>query len=117
MIKKTILIVEDDSTVQHSLETILGEKYNLIAAPNGLMALNIITRQHIDIILLDIKLPIIDGETLALILNRNEKWKNIPIIFISGYGRPSYELLENVKGFLGKPITEEELNYSINYSL
>ncbi|ARC86296.1 hypothetical protein U732_157 [Clostridium argentinense CDC 2741] len=75
-----ILIVEDDSTIRNLiLLTLQMENYNAIAAEDGEVAISKLEEEDIDLILLDIMLPKIDGYgVLQKIQN-----KNIPVIFLT----------------------------------
>lgn len=75
-----ILIVEDDSTIRNLILLALQmENYNAIAAEDGEVAISKLNEEDIDLILLDIMLPKIDGYgVLQKIQN-----KNIPVIFLT----------------------------------
>lgn len=115
--KKKILIADDELSVLKQLEVILKDEYDLVVATSGLMVLNVVAKEHVDLILLDYNLSDIDGRTVAVVLNNSEKWNKIPIIIVSGYQMPAEELSPNVKGFLGKPVAKEELIYSVKNTL
>ena len=75
---KKILIVEDDKDIHSLIKSILKkENYEVISAYSGTEALLLIEHNNIDLILLDLMLPGINGEEIV------EKVKNIPIIVIS----------------------------------
>jgi CheY-like chemotaxis protein len=80
-----ILIVDDREDNLLSIETILGdEEYYFVRANSGRMALKILLNEFdFALILMDVKMPNLDGfETAALIYER-EKLRHIPIIFIT----------------------------------
>ena len=81
--QKTILIVDDTDTNIHVLMELLDDKYDILASLNGYDALEIINEEHIDLILLDIMMPLIDGYEVCKKLKENPKTKDIPIIFIT----------------------------------
>ncbi|MPM62320.1 Aerobic respiration control sensor protein ArcB [bioreactor metagenome] len=58
---KTILIAEDIETNYHLLKVILSKKYNLLRAVNGSEAVNLFIEHKPDLILMDIKMPIMNG--------------------------------------------------------
>ncbi|MFA6196453.1 MAG: hybrid sensor histidine kinase/response regulator [Sulfurimonas sp.] len=81
--KQTILIV-DDAKENINLLVQLLKKFDLIAALDGQTAIDIALREeNIDLILLDIMMPDIDGFEVCKVLKRNPKTANIPIIFLS----------------------------------
>jgi DNA-binding NtrC family response regulator len=68
MYRYTILIVDDDRLLQNSLRTILFEKYETLIAGSGEEALRLLKKNPVDLVLLDMRLPGIDGiETLQQI--------------------------------------------------
>ena len=84
--KINILLVDDNLANLLSLESILqAPDRNLVRASSGNDALNFLLDQDAAVILLDVRMPIIDGlETAALIRGR-ERTRNIPIIFMTAY--------------------------------
>ncbi len=81
--KETILIVDDTLTNIDILVKLL-DKYDLVVATSGEEALNILNDgEHIDLILLDIMMPEMDGFEVCTILKQNKKFKRIPIIFLT----------------------------------
>lgn len=75
---KKILIVEDDITIHDLISEILkNEQYNILNAYSGTEALMITEKEKLDLILLDLMLPGLDGEEII------KRVKGIPIIVIS----------------------------------
>ncbi len=82
--KATILIVDDTIENIDLLKNILEEDYNIKAAVNGEQALKIIEKNNkIDMILLDIMMPGIDGYEVCERIKKNPATEHIPIIFIT----------------------------------
>ncbi|MBN1957699.1 MAG: response regulator [Desulfuromonadales bacterium] len=80
-----ILIVDDDSQLRKLMRAILMDDYTISLAENGREALNLIADQITpDLILLDVKMPEIDGFTFYQHLQSDPEKADIPIIFISG---------------------------------
>jgi two-component system sensor histidine kinase/response regulator len=77
-----ILIVDDNPKNLQVAMSILKD-YNVIYAQSGDKALDLIEENDFDLILLDIVMPIMDGYSVCKILKRNEKTKDIPIIFLT----------------------------------
>lgn len=110
--KPIILIVDDKPENLSILFSLLDEKYEVIAAENGLVALEIINASKPDMILLDIMMPEMDGYELCKILKSNKETKNIPVIFMSALS----ETIDKVHGFelgavdyITKPFQKEEV--------
>ncbi|MFA7572048.1 MAG: diguanylate cyclase [Sulfurimonadaceae bacterium] len=82
--KQTILIVDDMTTNLLILSDLLKDEYSIKVAKNGQKALDIVhSSDEVDIILLDIMMPDIDGYEVCRQLKSNPKTKNIPIIFVT----------------------------------
>jgi len=81
--QKTILIVDDTELNINTLMDLLEDKYDLLAAIDGESALELVEEEEIDLILLDIMMPGIDGFEVAKRLKSNPKTSDIPIIFIT----------------------------------
>src|SRR3970040_1165543 len=63
-IRPLVLVVDDDSGLRESLRVILEEKYEVLDVPDGLQALDIVRSCQVDLVLLDIRLPGMDGITV-----------------------------------------------------
>jgi two-component system, sensor histidine kinase and response regulator len=84
MDKQTILIVDDSPENLNVLKGLLSEDYNLKAAPNGKIALKIVNIvPHLDLILLDIMMPGMDGYEVCQRLKEDKKTEHIPIVFLT----------------------------------
>ena len=81
--KHTILIVDDVELNLEFLEKFLQEKYNIICAKNGNEAIEIACTKQIDLILLDVIMPKINGFEVCAVLKSDLKTKQIPIIFVT----------------------------------
>ncbi|HLF85825.1 MAG TPA: sigma-54 dependent transcriptional regulator [Nitrospiria bacterium] len=79
--RQTIMIVDDDEGIRDTLEAILRQQYNIIKVGDGETALRTIAEKEINVILLDIRLPGIDGlDVLRLV---KERYDNVDIIVIT----------------------------------
>jgi PAS domain S-box-containing protein len=79
-----ILIVDDKVTNIYALEQMLGQPgRNLISATNGNEALKVALNQEIDLILLDVQMPDMDGFEVAQILKSHKRTSETPIIFVT----------------------------------
>jgi DNA-binding response OmpR family regulator len=83
--KKKILIVEDNADHQFIVKAHLeAENYQVFQAQSALEALEILTWEPIDLIVLDLWLPGLDGMSLLKNLKSHEHWASIPVIVTSG---------------------------------
>ena len=83
--KGKILIVDDAELNRSVLADILGEKYEVIEAENGLEAIVQIekNKHELSLVLLDIMMPKVDGFEVLAIMNKNKWLEQIPVIIIS----------------------------------
>lgn len=106
-----ILIVDDDKNTRLLMQAVLeAENYVVSMAANGEEALSVIDKEHIDLIVLDIMMPKMNGYELTEILR--EAQNDIPILMVSAKQLPA----DRKKGFLvgtddymTKPVDEEEM--------
>ena len=81
--KNTILIVDDTETNIDILLELLNKKYDIVVALDGKSALEVVSENKIDLILLDIMMPEMDGYKVCEILKEDEISRDIPIIFLT----------------------------------
>jgi diguanylate cyclase (GGDEF)-like protein len=111
MKNKTILVV-DDTISNLDIVTNLLQDYDLIDATSGKDALEIVAEEKIDLILLDIMMPDMDGYEVCNILKADEKTENIPIVFITAVtDEESIEKAYDLGGadYVTKPFKPKEL--------
>ena len=114
MTKETILVVEDDTNIARLLEVSLRESgYNVLMALRGEHALEICREHHVDLIVLDIRLPDISGYEVGVALRQAPQTESIPIIVLTAFTERQDKLdayrLVRAEQFLGKPFDVEEL--------
>jgi CheY-like chemotaxis protein len=79
----TLLLVDDKPENLFALEVLLKHQYALISAASGRQALEILKTREVDVILLDIQMPEMDGYETARRIKQMPQCQNIPIIFIT----------------------------------
>lgn len=94
-IPKTILLVDDTPENIDILRDILKGEYTIKAATRGNKALELARSTHIDLILLDIMMPDMDGYEVCLALKGGETTRDIPVIFVTALN----DSLDEAKGF------------------
>jgi two-component system nitrogen regulation response regulator NtrX len=108
---KRVLIVDDEESVRSSLEKLLAyEKYITFSASDGESALGIVAGERVDIVLLDIKMPGMDG--IEVLQRIRETRSDLPVVIISGHGTISTAVEATKLGafdFLEKPIDMDRL--------
>jgi PAS domain S-box-containing protein len=111
----TILIAEDMDSNFELLKAILSSTYNLIRARDGIEAVNLFNDKKPDLILMDIKMPNMDGLDAARIIR--ELSPNIPIIALSAYAYKQdteEALAAGCNDFLAKPLSVAKLKLILN---
>ena len=111
-----ILIVDDEQLARQRLISLIDELHpgqQLIEADNGLTALEMINDQRPDIMLLDIRMPIMDGLELA---QHTSRLANAPaIIFITAYQDHALEAFDiHAVDYLLKPVRKERLKLALD---
>ncbi|MFV7235296.1 hybrid sensor histidine kinase/response regulator transcription factor [Flavobacterium sp. ZB4R12] len=81
--RKTVLIVEDEKEIHLFLNDLLGEKYKIITAYNGVEALEILENKIPDIIISDVMMPFMDGVELCKKIRTDIKTCHIPFIMLT----------------------------------
>jgi putative two-component system response regulator len=103
----TILIVDDSPQNISLLNAALMDEYTLKAATSGRQAINICLAMPVDLILLDIMMPEMDGFETCRRLKENSKTRSIPVIFVTARGEIEDESLGFACGavdYITKPI-------------
>jgi diguanylate cyclase (GGDEF)-like protein/PAS domain S-box-containing protein len=115
--KSTILIVDDMQTNLSILSNLLKDRYKIKVAKSGKKALEIIQKGGVDLILLDIVMPDMDGYEVCKIVKNNEKSKNIPIIFVTANNTKEDEELAFALGavdYITKPFSPSTVKARVN---
>ncbi len=116
--KANILLVDDDEDILMELADLLMDDYNIIKTDNGLQALDILKREKIDLALLDIMMPVMDGFELVQKMHSNRI--NTPFIFLTA----KTQIESKIKGlelgaddYICKPFNTYELKLKITKKL
>ena len=89
MPKPKVTIVDDDRDTRELLSFALeSDGFEVNAAANGLRLISSLQLKRPDIILMDVNMSWIDGFELCKAVKKNEQFREIPVIFISGRGEP-----------------------------
>lgn len=111
--KNTVLLVEDNYYNLNLVKTIMEERnLNVITAENGKEALEKMNNAVPSLILMDIKMPVMNGYITTQLIRQNEQWKNIPVIALTAdIMKESREKISasGCSGFLTKPVDEIQL--------
>jgi len=106
-----ILVVDDDKNTRLLLKAVLqAENYTVFTAENGENALAVMDQEHIDLVVLDIMMPKMDGYTFTKALRETNN--NLPILMISAKQLPEDKhkgFLVGTDDYMTKPLDEEEM--------
>ena len=114
-----ILVVDDEKSVRMLMHELLAkEEYAVIEAVNGREAVELARRENPDVILMDIKMPVMDGIEACRRLRKDEKTKYIPILAVTAVGQSKMEAIAaGVDDFVQKPFDTEELSIRVRSML
>lgn len=110
-----ILIVEDEEVLADSLQDIFqGEGHQVSAVYDGRQALEALARERVDLVLLDLMLPLVDGIAILEALRRD--WPTTAVIVVTASSRTALKDLA-VEGYLRKPFSLEALLRKVKAAL
>lgn len=116
-----ILVVEDDPDISEFLTDRLAQQgFNVLHVDNGEDALQTAGRHRPHLVLLDMRLPGIDGLTVCQLLEEDPATSSIPVIFLSGMEAPNIIRRSRAAGgqfFLRKPYDPDVLLLLIEHAL
>lgn len=115
--KGRILHVEDNSDNRKLVRRVLeAEGYEVVEAQNGRQALEYLDAQHIDLALMDINMPDIDGYTLATRIRSTPRFATLPILAMTAnvmHGDRERSLRAGCDGYIQKPIDIDTLSMQL----
>jgi len=107
---RSILLIDDDADTRRSLrEYLTGEGFLVHTARDGQHALNVLERIQPDLILLDYKMPVMDGKQFLSVMRRTPQLQPIPVVILSAATREWSGANLEVVDVLTKPVDLELL--------
>jgi len=117
--RPSILVVEDNDDSLFLLKTVLSRKgYHVVEAWDGKQAVEVAESEELDLILLDLQLPRLNGLGVIHRLRQNSKLQNVPVVVITGQDPEQYRssaIAEGCDDFLVKPIDFDRLDAVLDY--
>ncbi len=98
---KTILVIDDDKMILRLATEALKDYsggFNVMTASNGKQALQILSASSVDLVITDLKMPVMDGYELLSYMSKHHR--NIPVIVMTGFGSPEIAKQLKQKGVL-----------------
>jgi len=103
-----VLIVDDDRNLTTLLSTILrSDGIDVLTASNGLTALDLLEKEPIDALILDLRMPGMDGRTLYKEVR--ERGHSVPVLIASAYGARTAQQELGAEGSIEKPFDPDKL--------
>jgi two-component system phosphate regulon sensor histidine kinase PhoR len=114
--KTKILVVDDELVVRDGCSRVLtGRGYDVLTAENGQVAIDLLEKETVDIILLDLKMPIMSGE--EVLEKTSSQYPNVPVIIITGHGTVDTAvecMKQGAYDFITKPFQVDQFLLTIN---
>jgi two-component system response regulator ResD len=109
---RKILVIDDEQDIINLVTDILKDKYNVYAARSAREALILLEKSEVDLIILDIMMPQIDGWDFLWLMKGSDRLKEIPVIILTARVDAENKLIglkEGVKHYIVKPFLPNEL--------
>jgi signal transduction histidine kinase len=114
--KTKILVVDDEKVVREGCHRVLtGRGYDVLTAENGQVAMDLLGKDAVDIILLDLKMPVMSGE--EVLEKTRARYPEIPVIIITGHGTVDTAvecMKQGAYDFITKPFQVDQFLLTIN---
>ena len=114
---QTILVVDDSGTARMIIKqclTIIGFKDKIfLEASNGRDAVEVLKQNGVDLVVSDLNMPVMDGESLLREVKGSSEWKKIPFIVITSTSNDAREKMlreAGVEAVVSKPVNPASLN-------
>lgn len=119
--RRTVLVVDDEEIMRNALKRVLdNEGFNVMVAEDGFALSKVLETTTLDLILLDVNLPWVDGFELCHLVKSHEALNGVPVIMVSG--RKSTEDIQKgmnmgATDFISKPFDVDHLLNSVQRAL
>ncbi len=110
----SILLAEDNEINQLFVKTILKKSFNLMIAPNGKVVIDLLNKEHFDLILMDLHMPEMDGYTATSVIRKmdDQEKRTIPIIALTAAaikGEKEKCIAAGMDDYISKPFETQDL--------
>lgn len=118
---QTILLVEDNEVNQEvAIGLLKGTNVNVLTAENGQQAMDMLEQHPVDLVLMDMQMPVLDGVSATEQIRRNPKWQQLPIIAMTANAMQSDVercITAGMNSHLAKPINVHNLYKTLSQYL
>lgn len=115
--EKTVLIIEDESDIRNFIARVLElEGYNVLEAGDGTRGLEIIKKNSISLVLLDLRLPDLEGWAVLREIKHNPEFNAIPVVVLTAIAETIQRkktLRMGADGYLVKPLSAHSLSRAV----
>jgi DNA-binding response OmpR family regulator len=112
-VQRTILVVEDEAIIRDTIVyNLRADGYDVLTAGDGASALDIAQRNHLDLVLLDLMLPVMDGLEVCRQLRRRSETSSVPILMLTARAEETDKVVGLELGaddYVTKPFSWREL--------
>lgn len=119
--KYTILIVDDEAIARDVMEGhLVVEGYNLVLVSSGDQALQYLEQNQVDLVLLDIMMPDMDGFEVCERIKTDARWRQIPVVLVTAFWNQEQMdrgIAAGGESFLPKPFDGNELRAQVRLLL
>jgi len=113
---KKVLIIDDEPDILQLVRDILKNKYEVFTSQSAEEAISFLENNPVDLIILDIMMPRIDGWDFLWIIKGSETLRNTPVIVLTARADAEDKLIglkEGIKHYITKPFLPDELTSKI----
>lgn len=112
--RRKIMLVDDDALVLRNMNNLLKERYDIVMAPSGMLAINLLNKCNPkpDLILLDYCMPGLDGSQTLEKIRSIKEYTNIPVFFLTGVNDKGMIIRAmglKPQGYLLKDMSQDEI--------
>lgn len=100
MEKRTVMVAEDYDDTRMMIRVMLEMRgYRVIEAADGLAAVELAEREHPDLILMDLDMPVLDGCAAAIKIRELESLRDVPIVAVTAHLKEDWQARASRAGF------------------
>jgi CheY-like chemotaxis protein len=118
---KTILVADDSRMFRYLEQNWLEQHgYQLLHAEDGAQAVRLATSENPDLVVLDVQMPVMDGNKALRILKNNERTARIPVLMLTAEAGPRDRRVMTdlgADGILAKPVTPQALLMAVRNAI
>jgi two-component system response regulator (stage 0 sporulation protein F) len=115
-----VLIIDDEEAIRTTLRVILQADYEILEADSALSGLEILQREHADLVTLDVRMPGQSGIDALRLIRQSKEYRGLPVILITGHGslESACEALRlGATDYIEKPFGVDQVKASVRKGL